>query len=626
MKLLTRIFYAAFALACIHPAAYAQYMGQSESLNRISPVIAPAALSFDLSDVRLLDGPFKNAMEIDQKWLRELNVPQFLHSFRVNAGVQTGGPALGGWESLDCEVRGHSLGHILSAMAQMYASTGDDVFKSKGSEIVSGLAECQKTIGPEGYLSAFPEYFIDRAIQGPNVWAPWYTLHKMYAGLFDQYVLCGNTQALDVLMRMCDWAYDKTKMLDKKTVQTMLLSEFGGMPEVMYNIYALTGDMRCLKVARLFYHDQILNPLAAEKDSLAGIHVNTQVPKVIGEARGYELTGDGKSRTIAEFFWNTVVHDHTYVTGGNSENEIFNEPGKFSDHLGLNTTETCNTYNMLKLTRHLFTWEAKPEYADYYERALYNHILSSQDPVSGGVTYYHTLHPGSAKYFHLPYRENTCCVGTGYENHAKYGEAIYYRTADDNGLYVNLFIASELNWAEKGLTIRQETSFPDEASTELHFADVPEKGVKMALNLRYPSWAVSGVTVKVNGRKQNIRQSPGSYICIERTWRKGDVVTMEMPMSLRVEFMPDNPSRGAVLYGPIVLAADLGKVGTYQGDASVPHLKADVTASPEEWLEPEEGETLVFRTKNAGSPDDFVLRPLFRLNDRHYTVYLDFLQ
>ena len=602
----------------------AQYMGQTESLTRIDPVIEPAALSFDLSDVRLLDGPFLNAMETDQKWLKELNVPQFLHSFRVNAGVPTGGPVLGGWESLDCEVRGHSLGHILSAMAQMYASTGDEVYKTKSSEIVAGLAECQKALGEEGYLSAFPEYFIDRAIQGTYVWAPWYTLHKIYAGLFDQYVLCENEQAMDVLMRMCDWAYDKIKVLDEEEVQTMLLSEFGGMPEVMYNIYAITGDMRCLKVAKLFYHNLILNPLAAGKDSLAGVHVNTQIPKIIGEARGYELTGDRKSRTIAEFFWNTVVHDHTYVTGGNSDNEVFNAPGKFSDYLGVNTTETCNTYNMLKLTRHLFTWEALPEYADYYERALYNHILSSQDPVSGGVTYYHTLHPGSAKYFHLPYRDNTCCVGTGYENHAKYGEAIYYRTGDDNGLYVNLFIASELDWAEKGTVIRQETSFPDESSTLLVFAEASEKGVKLSLKLRYPSWAVSGVTIKVNGKKHVVRQSPGSYVCIERIWKKGDKVTMDLPMTLKVEYMPDNPNRGAILYGPIVLAADLGKVGEFQGDAPVPHLNISHHASPDEWLEQMEEEPLNFRIKDAGSPEDFVFRPLFRLNDRHYTVYLDF--
>ena len=604
--------------------SHAQYIGQSEYLNRIKPVIEPSALSFDLSAVRLLDGPFKKAMEIDQKWLKELNVPQFLHSFRVNSGIATSGPALGGWESLDCEVRGHSLGHILSAMAQMYASTGETIYKEKASEIIAGLAECQKVLGTDGYLGAFPEYFIDRAIQGPHVWAPWYTLHKMYAGLYDQYVLCGNTLALDVLMRMCDWAYDKTKMLDDKTVQTMLLSEFGGMPEVMYNIYALTGDMRCLKVAKLFYHDQILNPLAAGKDSLAGIHVNTQVPKVIGEARGYELTGDKRSKSIAEFFWDAVVHDHTYVTGGNSDNEVFNEPGKFSNHLGVNTTETCNTYNMLKLTRHLFTWDARPEYADYYERALYNHILSSQDPVSGGVTYYHTLHPGSAKYFHLPYRDNTCCVGTGYENHAKYGEAIYYRTGDDNGLYVNLFIASELHWDEKGIVIRQDTSFPDSSYSSISFVETPKRGQKLSLNIRYPSWAVSGATVKVNGRKQNVHQSPGSYITIEKTWKKGDVVSVDFPMSLRVEFMPDNQSRGAIMYGPIVLAADLGRTEQAQNEVAVPYLEGDFSDNIDKYLEPVDGKSLTFITKNVGRPDDFVLRPLFQLNDRYYTVYIDF--
>lgn len=605
-------------------AAVAQYPGQTEDLLKVDIRIPLEALAFDYTDVRLLDGPFKHAMETDQRWLKQADVNCFLHSFRVNAGIATNAPALGGWESLDCEVRGHTLGHFLSALALMYASTQDEQYRTKGEELVKGLAECQQALNRDGYLSAFPEYFIDRAIKGEQVWAPWYTLHKMYAGMLDQYTLCGNEQAREVLEGMCEWAYRKLKPLTYEELQRMLLAEFGGMPEVLYNIYAVTGDPRCKELAGMFYHEQILSPLAERRDSLAGIHANTQIPKIIGEARNYELTGCPRSETIAEFFWDAVLHDHTYVTGGNSDCEVFNPAGKFSDYLSEHTTETCNTYNMLKLTRHLFTWKALPIYADYYERALYNHILSSQSPVSGGVTYYHTLHPGSAKYFQHPFCENTCCIGTSFENHAKYGESIYYRTPDNKGLYVNLFIASELNWEEKELTFRQETRFPDETSTTLTIAHAPTSGVRMSLLLRYPAWAVSGVTVRVNGRKQSVRETPGSYIRLDRNWKQGDEITLEMPMSLHVECMPDNPNRGAILYGPIVLAAELGKREASEGNPTIPGLRIAPDYAPEKWLRPVEGQPLTFRTVGAGSPEEITLSPLFRNYDRHYTVYFDF--
>lgn len=611
-------------LNIISATAFAQYPGQTQEAIKINTCAPLKAAAFDYADVELLESPFKHAMEVDQRWLKEADVNRFLHNFRVTAGIKTGAQAFGGWEGLDCELRGHSLGHFLSALALMYAATHDETYRTKGKELVKGLAECQQTIGTSGYLSAFPEHFIDRAIAGGDVvWAPWYTLHKMYAGLLDQYLLCKNQQACDVLMKMCNWAYQKLKPLPDEDLQRMLLAEFGGMSEVFYNIYAVTGDVYHKELAEMFYHPQILNPLAARKDSLAGIHANTQIPKIVGEARRYELTGRPESRDIATFFWNTVVADHSYVTGGNSDKEIFSKPRELSQNLSENTTETCNTYNMLKLTRHLFTWDASPVYADYYERALYNHILSSQDPVSGGVTYYHTLHPGSAKNFHYPFHDNTCCVGTGYENHAKYEEAIYYKTADGQGLYVNLFIPSVLNWWEKGIVIRQETAYPDEASTELTIDTVPTGGIKIPVFLRYPSWATNGVTVKVNGKKQSVKKAPGSYIRIDRLWQKNDVITIEMPMSLHIEYMPDNKKKGAILYGPIVLAAELGKKTDSKENPQVPLL----TNNPEKiakWLKPVEGKPLTFRTEGAAQPSDIVLSPLFRNCDQHYTVYFDF--
>ncbi|MGI6218662.1 MAG: beta-L-arabinofuranosidase domain-containing protein [Bacteroidaceae bacterium] len=601
-------------------SAKAQYPGQNPDLMKVEVQVPLQALAFDYQDVRLLDGPFKRAMEVDQRWLQEASVPRFLHNYRVTAGLATNEKAFGGWEALDCELRGHSLGHLLSALALMYASTGDEQYKEKGTQFVAGLAECQAAL-KSGYLSAYPEYLIDRAILGQTVWAPWYTQHKIFQGLLDQYVLCGNQQAYDVVLRMCDWAYNKLKPLTHDELQRMLGQEFGGMPETLFSIYAISGDPRHKELAEMFYHERMLDPLAEGKDQLAGNHANTQVPKIVGAARAYELTGNERDRKIATFFWNTVVHNHSYVTGGNSEGEYFGEPGKLSTRLGENTTETCNTYNMLKLTRHLFTWTASPEYADYYERALLNHILSSQNPETGGVTYFHTLHPGSAKDFNMPFRDHTCCVGTGYENHAKYGEAIYYRRADGDGLYVNLFIASELTWKDKGLVVRQETQFPDESATKLTFR-TPSSGVRMPLYLRWPSWAVDGVRVKVNGKKHRVKGKPGSYVRIDRTWQDGDVVEMEMPMSLRLEATPDNPLKAAFLCGPVVLAADLGPARP-EGDLGVPVL-VDAPKKLESYLVPVEGEPLTFRTEGVGQPKDVTLRPLFRFVDNHYTVYFDF--
>lgn len=600
--------------------AFAQYPGQSEACMKVPVQVSLKALSFDYADVRLLDGPFKRAMEVNQRWLKEADVERFMHNYRVTAGLKTNAEAFGGWEGLDVELRGHSLGHLLTALSEMYASTGDEIYKQKCNAFVEALAECQQALDADGYLSAFPEHLIDRAIEGKSVWAPWYTLHKIYAGLLDAYLLCDNRQAYDVVSKMCDWAYGKLKSLSDADLQRMLQCEFGGMSEFFYNMYAVSGNRQHKELGDKFYHKVILDPLLAGEDKLGGTHANTQIPKAVGEARGYEVTGEQRHHDIAEFFWHTVLKNHTYVTGGNSDSEYFGQPGKLSERLGQNTTETCNTYNMLKLTRHLFTWDALPGYADYYERALYNHILSSQNPETGGVTYFHTLHPGSAKDFNMPFIAHTCCVGTGYENHSKYGEAIYYRTSDDKGLYVNLFIASELNWKEKGFKLRQETSFPEESSTRLTVS--AETPVDLTLHLRYPVWAVDGVKVKVNGKKVAVRTKPSSYISLKRSWKGGDIIEMEMPMRLHTEFMPDNPSKGAILYGPIVLAAELG-ADDIDDTFGVP-VFVNPDKKSEKWIKPVEGKQMTFRTKGVGRPEEALLSPLYKIYNQRYAAYFDF--
>ena len=606
-------------LTILSGPVFGQYLGQNREKIKVKTQISAKALSFDLKDVKLLDGPFKKAMELDQTWLKSLENSRLLHNFRVNAGLKTGATPYGGWETLDCELRGHSMGHILSALAMMYSSTGDTAYKNKGTALVKGLAECQKVLKKEGYLSAFPEYLIDRVISDTPVWAPWYTLHKLYAGLIDMYLQCNDNLALDVVTKMGDWACNKLEPLTDPQMQVMLRAEHGGMNEAMYNLYAITGNPRYLKLAERFYHNAVLDPLAQKTDHLEGLHANTQIPKIIGEACGYELTGNTVKKTAAEFFYETVLKNHTYVTGGNSDGEYFGPAGKLSDRLSDNTTETCNTYNMLKLARHLFTWSANAQIADYYEKALYNHILASQNPEDGMVTYYLTLRPGNQKSYSTPFKSFWCCVGTGFENHSKYNEAIYYK-AQDGGLYLNLFIPSVLTWKEKGITVQQETRFPEEEATHLTISC--DKGVTMPIYVRYPGWAKTGISILVNGKKIAVKAIPGSYISVNRKWGNGDKVDILMPMSLNTEAMPDNKNKAALLYGPIVLAGDLGNA---EPDPAfgVPVLVTNGKPITE-WVKKVVGKPLTFKTEGVGRPDEVTLMPLYKISGDHYTVYWDF--
>src|ERR1039457_3597824 len=358
--------------------------------------IALQAQPFPLSNVRLLDGPFKRAQDLDRQYLLLLDADRLLHTFRLNAGLPSSVKPYGGWEAPQCEVRGHFAGHYLSACALMYASTGDERLKQKGAAVVAGLAACQARF-PSGYLSAYPEEFFDRVEKQQQVWAPYYTLHKIFAGLLDMYVLCGDQQALEVAKKFGDWVIARNSRLTDPQMQAMLGNEHGGMNECLANLYALTGEEKYLAISKRFNHQAVIGPPMQQQDKLTGLHANTQFPKFIGASRQYELTGDESLRTAATFFWNTVVQERSYVIGGNSDGAMFTPKEKLSTPFGPSTTETCNTYNMLKLTRHLFCWDPQVEYADYYERALYNHILSSQNPEDGMICYYVPLRTGSRK-------------------------------------------------------------------------------------------------------------------------------------------------------------------------------------------------------------------------------------
>ena len=422
------------------------------------------ARPFDLRDVRLLDGPFRENLERDRKYLHDLEADRLLYYFRETAGLAAPGEPLGGWEQ--SEVRGHTMGHFLSAMAMMVAATSDDALKAKADRIVAELARCQKA-HTDGYLSAFPKSHIDRVIAREPVWAPWYVLHKILAGLIDVHVYCDNPQALEVAQELSGWMEKRLASVDRDAMQRMLdVTEQGGMNEALANLYGLTGDRRWWNLSLRFVEDHYVEPLSRGEDRLKGEHANSFIPNIVGTARQFELGGDPRDRRIAEFFWNQVAATRCYSTGGTSLDEHWkSDPGKLADQLGDFTEETCCTYNLLKLTHHLLAWQPDRKYADYYERALVNGILATQDPKTGMMEYFVTLASGRWKYFHTPRTSFWCCTGTGMENHARYGEAIYAHNADS--LWVNLFIASELTWKEKGVRIRQETQFPNQEHSSL---------------------------------------------------------------------------------------------------------------------------------------------------------------
>jgi len=615
--------------------AHAQCVGECASLLTVQPGTHVAAMSFDLQDVRLLDGRFRENMDRDGRWLLGIDIDRLLHSWRVNAGMPTHARPLGGWEGLDVELRGHTAGHVLSGLAMMYASTGDTAYRRKADSLVAALAEIQRVLHQGGYLSAFPQNLVNRAIEGASVWAPWYTIHKIMAGLIDAYRYTGNRQALAVVTGMGDWAYHKLENLSPEQLAIMHRTEFGGMIEAAYDLYALTGNPRDAKLGEFFYDHSVLDPLSRREDRLAGLHANTQIPKIIGEARGYELTADDRAKTIAEFFWQTVIDHHTYVTGGNSDDEFFFQQDQISRHISRATTETCNSYNMLKLTRHLFTWSADVRYADYYERTLYNHILASEDPASGMVAYFMSFAPGTFRTYCTRDNSFWCCVGTGFESHAKYGEGIYYH--DTSGIYVNLLIPSELHWKEKEFTLVQRTEYPDEAATHLTVAKAGRGDVR--LYIRYPSWAVAGATVAVNGKDVSVHERPGSYITLSRNWKDGDRIDVTLPMSLHLEAANDNPHVAAILCGPIVLAGDMGTAGI-GGDEPFAADQHDYMNAPvpgdvitalraggrnvNEWVIPVQGRPLEFQAVGAAARV-VTLAPYYRMARQRTVIYWDLL-
>lgn len=612
-------------LSTARPQSYA--VEKNNPKIKVKPAVAVNAWAFNLADTRLLDGsPFKNAMDKDAAYLLLLEPNRLLHRFYTNAGLPPKAPVYGGWESEG--LSGHTLGHYLSACAMMYASTGDKRFKEKVDYIVDELQRCQQA-RKTGYVGAIPN---EDAIFGQLArgeiksggfdlnggWSPWYTVHKVMAGLEDAWLHCDNKKALAVVSGMADWIGHTLQNLGPEQLQQMLRCEYGGMNDVLANLYALTGNKKYLDLSYKFYDDFVMKPLSEKTDPMPGRHSNTNVPKAIGSAAQYELTGNERDKTIASFFWHTIVEHHSYVIGGNSNYEYCGDADKLNDRLSDNTCETCNTYNMLKLTRHLFSWQPSGAYGDFYERALYNHILASQNPETGMMCYFVPLRMGTQKTFSDSFRTFTCCVGSGMENHAKYAEGIYYE-GKDGSLYVNLFIPSVLSWKEKQVSVKQETAYPESNTTQLTItAKTPRR---FLLRIRKPRWAKNAYTLTVNGVAVKGAREQDGFIVVDRSWKNNDRLSLSLPMSLYTESMPDNPGRVAFLYGPVVLA---GQLGSKAPDPvyGVPVLLTD-NRNVSDWVKPT-AVPLVFETKGTGKPFDVQLMPFYKTYKNYYSVYWDY--
>ena len=594
-----------------HPAS-------ATSVERVSWTAVP----FPMNRVRLLAGVFKTYSDKNLEYLKSLPEDRLMHTFRLNAGQPSSAKPFGGWEAPDCELRGHfDGGHYLSACALAYASTGDEEIKHRGDSLVTQLAKCQQG---NGYLSAFPLEFFDRLVERNKVWAPFYTIHKIMAGHLDMYTLAGNEQALDTVKKMAAWVAEFSGPISYDHWQRMLTTEYGGMGEVMANLAAVGGDRRGLYMARRFDKNSFFDPLVEHQDRLKGLHANTHIPQVIAAARIYELSGETKYRSLAEYFWNEVTSERSYAHGGTSNDEMWDtEPGKLSTALGPMTAEDCCAYNMLKLTRHLFGWSPQARYMDYYERVLFNHRLGTMDPETGTTMYYYPLASGYSKVYAKPFDSFWCCNGTGVEEFGKFSDSIYFH--DDNSVFVNLFISSELEWPEKKLRLRQETDFPRQQGTKLTV--LTEAPADVALRLRIPYWARGG-QVKVNGRALRAFANPSSYLTLLGPWKKGDIIELSLPMDLHIWHMPDNDSVQAVMYGPLVLAgryAEAPRAQWYDSEyerkgksaITAPAIGADLY-DPSSWVEPGR-EPLTFR--GVGQAQPITLVPMSHIVHEEYSVY-----
>jgi DUF1680 family protein len=612
-------------------------LGVAAVIPRASAVAAPGirlptrARALPLSDVRLLPSDFATAVAVNRRYLLGLSADRLLHNFRKYAGLEPKADIYGGWES--DSLAGHTLGHYLTALVLMHQQTGDAECRRRADYVVAELAEAQAKRGT-GYVGAlgrkrkgesaivdgeeiFPEIMRGEIRSGGfdlnGSWSPLYTVHKLFAGLLDVHAAWGNAQALTVLTGVAGYFERVFAALDDAQMQEVLGCEYGGLNESYAELYARTKDARWLAVAKRIYDRRVLDPLAAREDKLAGFHANTQVPKLVGLARLYELTGEERYRTAAHFFWDTVTKHHSYVIGGNADREYFFGPDRISRNLSEATCEHCNTYNMLKLTRQLFSWAPDGVFFDYYERAHLNHTLSQLNPRNSGFSYFTPMLSGAAREYAPAGEEGfVCCGGSGMEAHAKHGDSIFWE--GENMLLVNLYIPAEATWKARGATLMLSTDYPHEPESRLTFARLDRRG-RFPVALRIPGWAAGTERITVNGQPAEAMRTAG-YAVIERRWKAGDTVAITLPLTLRAE-----PAQGggsvSIVRGPLVLAADMGPAETPFAGIEPALVGQDVLAA----FAPVAGARSTFAARGVGRPGDLTFVPFYRQYDRRSAVY-----
>ena len=599
---------------------------------------------FPLGDVKLLDGPLQKARDLNVRTLLQYDCDRLLAPYRIQAGLEPRKKAYPNWDGLD----GHVGGHYLAAMA-MNAATGNEECRRRMEYMLAELQECADANVKnhpdwgKGYVGGMPdsENIWSKFKKGDfsvysRAWAPFYNLHKMYAGLRDAWLYCGNEQAKNLFLGFCDWAIDLTAGLTDAQMEQMMGNEHGGMNEVLADAYAITLDAKYLAVARRFSHRMLLNPMSQRVDNLDNLHANTQVPKAVGFARIAELGGEETYNDAAEFFWDVVTGERSLAFGGNSRREHFPSKEACTDFINdIDGPESCNTFNMLRLTEALHRRNPDARYADFYELALFNHILSTQHPGHGGYVYFTPARPRHYRNYSAPNEAMWCCVGTGMENHGKYGQFIY--THKGNALFVNLFISSELNWREKGVTLRQETGFPYGETSRITVA--AGKGTFPVL-VRYPNWVKPGeFSVRVNGKPVEVITGPGSYVAIDRKWKKGDVIDVTFPMHNSVKYLPNVPQYVALMHGPILLGmktgtedlahliADDSRFGQYASGAKLPLDGAPILIDDHidriaDHLEPVAGKPLHYTLDvKMENPIRNEIQPFFEIHDARYMMY-----
>lgn len=564
-------------------------------------MLSPVALP----DVRFTDERLLSAQGRNAEYLRYLDLDRLLYAYRLAAGLPTPGESSGGWEAPGSPDRGNFLGHYLSACAQTFAASGDELLRDRGVAAAAELAKCQDAIGT-GYVQAQPAEKLDLLERGERLdWVgPYYAVHKLMAGLLDVHLLCGDERAADVLLGLVEYVRGRCDRLSDRELDAVLQREFGGMSEVLHNVYALTGDHAHLALAHRFDHASFLGPLALEHDNLAGLHANTQVPKILGAARHYELTGDPLYRAAVRFFWDLVAGPRTYATGGTSDDEHWRDPRKLTGTLGSKNQESCVTHNMLKVTRYLLRWTGHARYGDYHERAFWNSVVGTQHPGTGMFAYFLPLGPGGAKAYSTPYDSFWCCMGTGVEAFARLTDGIYFHGRDE--VLVNMIVASEARIPMLGVALTQQTRFPEEAATRVVITTAPRS--ELTLRVRVPHWAQQP-TLTVNGTAVAPCQ-PGTIAGVRRRWRAGDTLRLETPMSLRLEPLPDELDTAAIVFGPLVLAAQT---------PTTPMALAGVGDDVGAWVRQCGDGRLRFQADTASGI--LALRPLNQVVEEPYSVY-----